>query len=42
MLEVDTLHEYPWFPVKQSFNHLLALGVDAIVYRVGFEEDWVP
>ena len=41
MPEVDTLHGYPRIPVKQTVNHLIALGIDAMVYRAGFEEDWV-
>ena len=41
MPEIDTLHRYPRIPVKQTVNHLLALGINAMVYRTGFEEDWI-
>ena len=41
MPKVDTLHGYPWIPAKQIVNHLLALGVDTMLYRAGSKEDWV-
>ena len=39
MPEADTPNGYPWIPVTQIVNHLLAQGVDARVYRAGVEED---
>ena len=41
MPEVDTRHGYPRIPDKQNLNHLLALGINDRVYRVGFEGEWV-
>ncbi len=41
MPTVDILHECAHIPAGQIVNHLLALSLDALVYRAGFKEDWV-
>ena len=41
ILTVNMLHGCAHIPAGQIVNHLLALGLDALVYRVGVEEDWL-
>ncbi len=41
MPKVIILHNCAYIPVKQNVNHMIALGLDVVVFRAGFDRDWL-